>query len=406
MASFEFDRARGRARLFFRFDGRQYNKTLKVASDREAERLCALIEETVQDIERGKLALPPGADVKAFVLSGGKLTGRPKAGPSAGDLTLGGMLDRYEADPPPHLEGSTRKMQAIHGRRLREILPADTPLLSLDRAAVQGYIGRRSKQRTFRGPIVRETILKELKTLRQVWAWVHSRDPAVPPPAFALKDLAFPKAGQPHPFMSWQEIEREIRRGRPDKAGAKKLWDCLWLDTSEVAACLEHVRSHAAHPFAYPLFCFAAYTGARRSELCRSRIVDWRHDDGVVKLRQKKRDTDREFTYRDVPIHPRLAEAMAGWFARHPGGPFAVCHPDGSRLTWEAATHHLRAALAGSKWSAVRGWHVFRHSFASNLARAGVDQRMIDSWMGHSTTIRLRYQHLRPDDQRGAIGVL
>ena len=51
----------------------------------------------------------------------------------------------------------------------------------------------------------------------------------------------------------------------------------------------------------------------------------------------------------------------------------------------------------------IRGWHTFRHSFASNLARAGVDQRIIDSWMGHHTEIRLRYQHLFPDRRRSAI---
>jgi site-specific recombinase XerD len=49
---------------------------------------------------------------------------------------------------------------------------------------------------------------------------------------------------------------------------------------------------------------------------------------------------------------------------------------------------------------------VLRHSFASNLAAAGVDQRKIDRWMGHSTDIKWRYQHLRPEDQLDAIGVL
>jgi len=54
----------------------------------------------------------------------------------------------------------------------------------------------------------------------------------------------------------------------------------------------------------------------------------------------------------------------------------------------------------------VGAWHVLRHSFASNLASAGVDQRKIDRWMGHSTDVRLRYQHLRPEDQQEDIAVL
>jgi integrase len=206
--------------------------------------------------------------------------------------------------------------------------------------------------------------------------------------------------------MSWAEIEREIMRGGLTKNEIGELWDSVWLDIQQVRACLEHVEQATVVPFVYPLFCFAAYTGARRSELCRSRICDWRFDDKTVKIRQKKRDKDKSFTYRDVPLHPRLAEVMREWFSNHPGGQYAVCQPDGSRLTWNAASHHFKQTLANSKWAVVRGWHVLRHSFASNLARAGVDQRKIDRWMGHSTDIKWRYQHLRPEESLEAIGVL
>ena len=49
------------------------------------------------------------------------------------------------------------------------------------------------------------------------------------------------------------------------------------------------------------------------------------------------------------------------------------------------------------------GFHTYRHSFASNLAARGVDQRLIDRFMGHSTSVRERYQHLFPKDRRSAI---
>jgi integrase len=63
--------------------------------------------------------------------------------------------------------------------------------------------------------------------------------------------------------------------------------------------------------------------------------------------------------------------------------------------------------LADSKWPKIRGFHVFRHSFASNLAAASVDQRIIDKWMGHQTEeMRKRYQHLFPDQQREAIALV
>jgi integrase len=206
--------------------------------------------------------------------------------------------------------------------------------------------------------------------------------------------------------MSWTQIEREIARGGLSGGEAKDLWDCLWLDRKEVREFLEHVRQAGAPTYLHPMVCFAAYTGARRSELCRSQIGDWRFDDKTVKVRQKKRDKNKTFTYRDVPIHPTLAEVMNAWFADHPGGRFAFCRTDREEVTWDTATWHFKGALKGSKWEVVRGFHVLRHSFASNLAAAGKDQRKIDRWMGHSTDVRWRYQHLRPEDQQEDIGVL
>jgi site-specific recombinase XerD len=49
-------------------------------------------------------------------------------------------------------------------------------------------------------------------------------------------------------------------------------------------------------------------------------------------------------------------------------------------------------------------YHVFRHSFCSNLAMAGVDQRVIDEFLGHQIeAMRKRYRHLFPNDRHSAI---
>src|SRR5439155_24101508 len=76
-------------------------------------------------------------------------------------------------------------------------------------------------------------------------------------------------------------------------------------------------------------------------------------------------------------------------------------------VTRDEAHDHFRRVLADSAWSVLRGWHVLRHSFASNCAAAGIDQRVINEWMGHQTEEMVRrYRHLFPDQQRKAIDMV
>ena len=405
MASFNYDPKTGKARVFFRYGGRQLNKTMKIGTVRAAEGVRALIEETIADLERGRLALPPEADLKTFLLSGGKLTENPTPRLIKKSPTLEEMFDQYRADPPPHLEPSTRQIQEIHFRRLLEVFP-NKEITKFDKTAAQQYIAARSKKRHRKKPIQRQTIEKELQTLKQAWAWLSTRRPEISAPAFALKDLSFPKAKEKLPFMSWGEIEQEIARGGFSDDEVDELWDCLWLDHVQVREFLQHVGRVAAPRFVHPMIYLAAFTGARRSEVCRSRVADVQFDRGIVRLRQKKRDKDKEFTFRDVSLHTDLAEVMKAWFRDHPGGQYTFCNCDREEVTWNAATHHFNAVLKESKWEVLRGWHVLRHSFASNLAAKGIDQRMIDRWMGHSTEVRWRYQHLKPKDQQAAIDML
>lgn len=405
MASQQFDPKTGKARVFFRFGGRQYNRTVKVKSERAADALCETVDQAIAAVERGSLTLPPGADLVTFLISGGTVVQSVARAAVPKALTLEDLFARYRTEPPPHLETSTRRMQEIHFRRILEVFPTKA-VKSFEKATAQEYVSRRSKQRYRGNPIQRETIAKELKTLRQAWAWVATRTSDLSPPTFALKELSFPKGKEKLPFMTWAQIEREVARGGLGEDEVKELWDCLWLARGEVRDFLEHVRQAGGPDYLYPMLCFAAYAGARRSELCRSRIADWRFDDKTVKVRQKKRDKEKTFTYRDVPIHPDLAYVSQEWFASHPGGRFAYCRADREEVKWDAATRHLKGAIKGSKWEVVRGFHVLRHSFASGLAAAGKDQRKIDRWMGHSTDVRWRYQHLRPEDQQEDIGVL
>ena len=63
--------------------------------------------------------------------------------------------------------------------------------------------------------------------------------------------------------------------------------------------------------------------------------------------------------------------------------------------------------LDASKWKVLKGWHVFRHSFISNLACRGVSERVIMALAGHlNRETTRRYTHLVPSTVQEAMCLL
>ena len=221
---------------------------------------------------------------------------------------------------------------------------------------------------------------------------------------FALKGVMIPKSDEKPPFKTWAEIEQVISRGGITPQEEWELWGSLFLSRDEIDEALLMAKEKALHPFVRPMIFFTAHTGARLSEVIRSHPDDFDFHMDKVRIREKKRSRKKGLTYRYVPLSDPLREVMRQWFGVHPGGPFTIATEDGEGLTAEMARLHFNQVFMGTKWEKLRGFHVLRHSFASNLAGGGVDQRLIDEWLGHQTDeMRRRYRHLFPDKQREAI---
>jgi integrase len=86
---------------------------------------------------------------------------------------------------------------------------------------------------------------------------------------FPAKGLRYPKFTEKPPFQTWQEIERRSKTGGLTEEQQAELWDSLYLTLPDIEKLLEHVKGKACQPWVYPLFCFAAHTGARRAEMLR-----------------------------------------------------------------------------------------------------------------------------------------
>lgn len=96
----------------------------------------------------------------------------------------------------------------------------------------------------------------------------------------------------------------------------------------------------------------------------------------------------------------RYSPSMAAWEP-------TLCEKMGEPVSVQRASQNFRRVMNKSKWSVLSGWHVFRHSFASNCARKGLDQRVIDEFMGHTTEdMRRRYRHLFPEHKKQALALV
>jgi integrase len=392
----------------FRFAGRQYYRSLETADEDRAKGIKAQVEETLDLLKRGRIALPEGAthdDAGIYILSGGKVLRRPSV--AAASKTLKEVTDAYFADLPEGAKAKTSiNTEKTHVGHLLKILKGSTPLRQIGVADLQNYVTKRSRQQGNKGKKIQPvTIKKELMTFGQVWAFARARKWV--DGDLDKSEIKLPKPSDKRPFQTWAEIETTIARGGLSDQQVEELWDSLFLNEKEVLDLLAHVEEKAAYPFINPMFAFAAFTGARRSEILRSHVADFNFDRKYVLIREKKRKHGVQQSFRQVQLNTRLEKIMREWFAAHPGGQLTICEKPGKAITRDAAHHHFSKTLDGSKWAKLRGFHVLRHSFASICAMRGVVGTIIDSWLGHQTEeMRQRYRHLYPEQTQAAMANL
>lgn len=298
----------------------------------------------------------------------------------------------------------------IHQRQLEKYLGKDFLIASLTLTHLQGYVERRSRDPGLHGRNVSATTIKKaIVTLRTVWNWARQHE--LLEKAYPSKGLKYPKGSEKPPFMTFAEVERRAKNA--SAAVAAELWECAFLSVGEIAELLEFVRTRAWQPSVYPMFVFAAHTGARRSEIIRSTLSDLDFENKLVTIHERKRAHDRRTTRR-VPMSPLLHRVLKELLRSHPGVASTFWHESKATrghyalspqpLDVETAHDYFKNTLRGTKWGKLRGWHVFRHSMCSNAAAAGVDQRVINEWVGHQTDEMVRrYRHLLPNQQHTAI---
>ena len=110
---------------------------------------------------------------------------------------------------------------------------------------------------------------------------------------------------------------------------------------------------------------------------------------------------------------PRKAVALLRRH-KHLRGLFVFCREDGSILpNWECESRS-KGRPTGPLARVCRkaslrpiGWHVLRHSYASQLVMSGANLLEVKELLGHSSlTMTMRYAHLSPDARKAAVALL
>jgi integrase len=423
----------GSYRILFCHHGKLHSFTIGKVERDEAENKARQVDYLLMRLKQRLIVLPAGTDIVTFVEHDGK---PPDLGPTLADsprqaVTIGHLKDRYLIT---HANGTIEQNSLdtckLHLGHFARILGDGFPLGVLSLARMQEYVNQRAKAKI--SPV---TIRKEIATLRAAWNWGEPM--ALTSGRFPSQGLRYPKADEKPPFMTMAEIKRQIAAGGdPDT-----LWEALYLQAGEITQLLAYVKQKALYPWIYPLFCFAAHTGARRSELLRVLVTDLDFTGNTVLVREKKRSRGQRTTRR-VPLTAFLKGVLKDWLAIHPGGSYLFCQageiarskkrsrttgyqgknrpsslkgrmatvrrreqPAQGQLTRNEVHDHFKRVLAGSKWEPIRGLHCLRHSFISACASKGVDQRLVQEWAGHmNEATSRRYRHLYPSTQQEAIG--
>lgn len=408
----------------FRHAGSQFKRSLETKDEAFAQYRLTQIKTFLEGIKRGHEIVPAEVAPGPFIVSLGNVKlevqsppPTPNPGPGSDvDITIPDVLEDY-------LKYRSRKnsdgyvyTQRCHFSRFSQYLnqPSVHSLTSITGVMLEDFLWdalsdlQASSRRGYRA------------TLKPFFKWLEDRGFIEGSPAAALASI--PDDSDQAEFWSTDQIESHAREHGLDDHMMREQWKRVYFDKDEIHDIIDTVRERSASPVSVLLHAIPAYTGCRRGEILRLRHEDINKEHQLITFTSRKQSRKQRETRRIMPIMDDLQSILddclpairdecaafecSDYVLRHPG--------NGKQINGDRSYSLLRQPLRGTKWQ-VPGknewfkvlFHNYRHSFISNLACDGTDQRFIDKWVGHTTEKMSRlYRHFFPSAQREAINVL
>lgn len=157
-----------RYRLIFYFQGGRYAASLKTTNRDEADDIAGSVNRTLALMQQGVVAMPEGADLVRFVLSGGRKEDAPKLSPIR---TLTELKDHYlQAVGVGAMEDNSLDTVRMHLKHFVKTLDASFLIQTLSQSHLQNHVERRAKKKGhFKKPLSPVTLRKEVASFRACW---------------------------------------------------------------------------------------------------------------------------------------------------------------------------------------------------------------------------------------------
>jgi site-specific recombinase XerD len=141
--------------------------------------------------------------------------------------------------------------------------------------------------------------------------------------------------------------------------------------------------------------------GPRVAELCALEVADIDLAGAVLAIRHGKGDKDR-----NVSIAVKLLPALREWIGTRKSG-WLFPGPNGKRLCTRAFQRRLVTLARAAGIVKATHPHMLRHSFATALLKRGVNLRIIQTLLGHSSVaVTEIYTHIDTSDMKLAVDLL
>ena len=149
----------------FRFQGKEFKRSLKTRSRRNADGAKTLVEATIHRLLTGQLFVPAGVDPADFIVSGGTLQPRAPVMPPPIFPTTREVIEQYLDAMCIVNSPNYHSSQTTHLSHLKKFLgeKADAPCSQVTQQVLESYLQGRLK---IRDP---ETVARERVTLLQLY---------------------------------------------------------------------------------------------------------------------------------------------------------------------------------------------------------------------------------------------